>query len=312
MQVVLISTNSKILLDQKLEEILNGNQNVVKYNYHESTLTDILEEASYVSMFQDTKYMIVKNADFFGKGKASDKELEMFSNYLENPYQCTILIFTTYDGIDKRKAITKTLSDKHTLIEITAPKNYDLLNETKKDLKKYQVGEQSIKYLIDACLGNYDLIQNEIGKLSLLYKTGDAITLEAMKKIVVENVNDNIFKFTDAVIKKDLQESLHLLDEFYSLKIDALQLINMLVREYKQMYYYKILENKKYSLANMMSELKLQDWQINKIMKNCSNYHKDDLKEAILKLADMDYKIKSGQYDKNSALLNFLIEILEY
>lgn len=312
MQVVLISTNSKILLEQKIAEILNGNKNVVKYNYQESSLTDILEEASYVSMFEDTKYMIVKNADFFGKGKASEKELEMFSNYLENPYPCTVLIFTTYDGVDKRKSITKKLLEKHTLLEIMAPKNYDLLNETKKELKKYQIGEQSIKYLIDACLGNYDLIKNEIDKLSLIFKPGEAITLEAMKKIVAENVNDNIFKFTDAVIKKDLQESLHLLNEFYTLKIDALQLINMLVREYRQMYYYKILESKRYSHATMMSELKLQDWQINKIMKSSSYYHKDDLKETILKLADMDYKIKSGLYEKNSALYSFLIQMLEY
>ena len=51
---------------------------------------------------------------------------------------------------------------------------------------------------------------------------------------------------------------------------------------------------------------------LNKIMKNASKYHQDDLKDYLLILSDMDYKIKSGQCDKNIAMYKFLVNIMEY
>ena len=40
---------------------------------NEFSLEDILEEASYVSMFGEMKYCIVKNANFFGSSKLKEK-----------------------------------------------------------------------------------------------------------------------------------------------------------------------------------------------------------------------------------------------
>jgi len=312
MQVYLIASDSHELLEEKLADIIHSNDNVVRYNYLESSLIDILEEASYVSMFQDMKYLVVRNADFFSKAKINEKETEYLLNYLESPYPCTTIIFTTYETVDKRKNITKKIIDNYQYIELVSPKNYDLFLDTKKKLQKYQIGEQSIKYLIEASLGNYDLVTNEIGKLSLLYHKDDVITLEAIKNIVASNTNENVFRFTDAVIRKDAYEAIHLFEEFLLLKMDPLQLINLLIREYRLLYYYKIFEKKRVFGKELAQSMKLQDWQVNKIMKSAVNYHIDDLSDYLLKLSEMDYKIKSGQHDKTLALYSFLIQVFEY
>ena len=109
-----------------------------------------------------------------------------------------------------------------------------------------------------------------------------------------------------------MSEAIHLLEEFFSLKVDALQLLNLLAREYRLMYYYKILERLRKSSREIMSELKLQDWQVQKVMRNASGYHQDDLKDYLIELSKIDYGIKSGQSDKNLALYNFLVQNLEY
>ena len=54
-------------------------------------------------------------------------------------------------------------------------------------------------------------------------------------------------------------------------------------------------------------KLSLRDWQVTKIMKNASNFHIDDLKDYIISFAHMDYKIKSGSWDKVMGLYTFLI-----
>ncbi len=312
MRVELITSDSKVLLDKKIKEIIGTNDVVIKYNMEESSIADILEEASYVSLFNEQKYVIVKNADIFGKKKITEKETESLLQYLKNPYPNTTLIFTTYETIDKRKNITKTLEEKQAIVELKAPKNYELTQEIKKQMKNYKISDVSIKYIIDACLGNYDLIMKELEKFPLYFQKQDSISGEAVRQIVASNTTDNLFKFTDAVIKKDLHDAIHLLEDFLSLKIDAIQLLNLLAREYRLMYYYKILERQRKSSREIMSELKLQDWQVQKIIKNASIYHQDDLKDYLIELSKIDYKIKSGQYDKNLALYSFLVQNLEY
>ena len=311
-KVILISTDSVHLLEEKLNDLIPANSVVVRYNMKETSLNDVLEEASYVSLFDDMKYLVVNNSDFFGKAKLTEKEEKSFLSYLDNPYPCTTIIFTTYDTIDKRKSITKKIIDNYKLIELKSPKNYDLIRETKSRTSKYNISDKSIKYIVDACLSNYDLVLEELDKLALMYKKDDTIKYEDIKNIVASNASDNVFKFVDAVIARDLRVSMTLYEEFLSLKLDPLQLINMLVREYRLLYYYKLYERKRYSMSDIMSNLRLADWQVQKLMKEASAYHTDDLKDYLINLSKLDYKIKSGKLDKTSAMYAFLLQNLEY
>ena len=82
MQVKLITSDSKVLLDKKIKEIIGKSEVVIKYNMEECSLADILEEASYVSLFDEMKYVVVKNADIFGKKR-----------FLRRKRRCYFLIF---------------------------------------------------------------------------------------------------------------------------------------------------------------------------------------------------------------------------
>lgn len=312
MKIILISSDSRVLLEEKIDMIIKESPNIIKYNALESNMDDILQEASYVSLFSEEKYIVVKNANYFGKEKISDKDSEKLLSYLSHPYENTTLIFTTYETIDKRKSITKYIIENYKVIEIKSPKNYELQTETKKKLTNYAMDDKTIKYIVDACLGNYDLVMNEISKLRDYFKTGTKITLEMSKEIIASNVDDNVFKFVDSVIKKDLKSSLKFLEEYLSLKGDVLQLINMLLREYRLIMYYLILREQKNAQDEILRKLKLQEWQLKKIIQEANNYHLEDIKDYILKLGEMDYQIKSGGQDKNLALQAFLIDIMEF
>ena len=154
--------------------------------------------------------------------------------------------------------------------------------------------------------------KENLDKLALYYQKGDSISLNDIKKIVASNINDNAFKFVDAVLGKDMQQTFRLLEDFMRVKLDVLQLINLLARELRLIYYYKIYEKKKYTLINIAKELKLQDWQVKKIMKEASLYHEDDVSDYLVKLSKLDVSIKSGQVDKNNAFYAFLLEFFEY
>ncbi len=311
MKIVLISSDSKTLLDKKMKEIVGKSTNILTYPFGETSMTDILEEASYVSMFEEEKFLIVKNADFFGKEKISEKDSEKLIQYLDNPYPLTTLIFTTYEACDQRKNITKKIQEVGEFYVLNAPKNYELNEEIKKLLHLYTVDDATVRYINEACLGNYDIIVNEIRKLDLYFEKGSTMSLDQIKKIIVSNVNDNVFKFVDAVIHKDYRTTFELLNDFETIKIDVFQLVNVLAREYRLMFYYKILEKKNYNRGEMAKSMKLQDWQLEKIRKEAMNYHIDDLKDSLVKISKLDTAMKNGTYEKNLAFTNFLMHAME-
>ena len=309
----LIVSDSKFLLDDEIKKIVKDSSNKIVYNYNDVDLKSILEEAGYISMFQDMKYVIVKNANFFGKEKLTDNNSQLLINYLNNPNPYTTLIFTTYEAVDKRKNIFKKFQDLGKIMEIKAPINLELFKTVKGLVMKkgYLIDDDGVRYIINACLGNYDLIYNEVDKLSLLYKENSKISLNTLKELISLNVRDNQFKFVDAVIGKNILLTFSLIKDFKSLKLEPLQLINLLAREYRLMIIERILE-KKCNQKQIMQELKLADWQLQKIIKNNEMYHIDDLKDYLLSLTKLDYEIKAGIKDKWLGFESFLINVFEY
>ena len=71
--VYLISSNSFHLMEEELKKILKDNP-YTSFDLNAVELDDVLEEASYFSLFDDKKYMVVKNAQIFGASKIKSKE----------------------------------------------------------------------------------------------------------------------------------------------------------------------------------------------------------------------------------------------
>ncbi len=308
--VYLISTDSKVMLDKKINSLIKDGEEVISYNYLETSLDEIIDSASYGSLFDYHKNIIVKNADFFGSVKLNDKEKNKLVKYLDNPNPDVNIIFVTYNSIDKRKEIVKKVGEN--IIILTAPKGYDLINYTKLLINKYGflMNDEEVKYLISASLNSWDLINNEVEKLSLLFESNSKISMKDLQNIVCSNAKDNEFKFVDAVVNKDGGEAFDYLKDLLLLKVDPLKLFNLLTREYRLILMYQILYNKNYSRNDMIKELGVYDWQLDKIRKESNVYHIDDLKDIMISLNDFDYAIKSGQKEKTLALEEFIVNIM--
>lgn len=314
MNVYLIESNSRVLIESELKRIIASSKNKIIYNALDATLEDIISEASYVSMFEEMKYLVIKNANFFGTTKLKEKEEELLLRYLNEPYPLCTMIFVTYDSVDSRKKITKVIKEKHHYKKILSPKGLDLYQKVNHLLieKKYTAEKDTINYIINVCLSNLDLIANEIEKIDLYYGRPTKLELEPIKKIVSKTLTENQFKLIDAIIEKDLKKSKQLMNELMALKVEPLSIINLLAREYRLLLEIKSMEKKHYSEKEKKEELRLQDWQIEKLEKEASHYHEEDIKDYLIGLEKIDYKIKTGELDKWISLDLFLLNLYEY
>ncbi len=301
------------LIEEEIEKIIKGNNNVLTMDLSVSTLQDVIEEATYVSMFQEQKYIIVRNANFFTSNKSKEEDIELFLKYIKNPIPLTTIIFTCSSKVDARKKVYKEFSQKYPVKATDLVNKFDLINKVRDMVfqNKFKIETETIEYILTTCQNNFDLIFNELQKIFLYYETPKKIEKADVYEIISKTLMDNNFKFLDAVVKKDSQLALKILEDLYILKVEPISLLMLLAREYRLMYSVEFLLRNGYRKADIGKKLGLQDWQINKAITNANYYYEEDLKNILKELSNIDYHIKSGQKDRFLELKTLLLKIWE-
>ncbi len=311
MNVYVVNSESYLLINENINEIIKDSKNVTIFDLSVDTLDMVMVEAGYVSMFDEKKYIIVKNANFFGSDKLSEKDTNLLINYLNQPNDLSILIFVCNDKIDSRKKITKIIKDKYSLKIIPNLKPYEIENRVNSFLTKkgFKVDNASIKYLVSNNLNNYDLVMNEVKKIILYYNEPSYISYEDMVNLAAKTINTNNFLFVDAVVDNDLETSLALFKDLKIMKIEPSILISLLARDFRIMLNLKNMQEEGRREYAMMEELGLADWQLDKYLKKIFPYKKNELESIIFKLAKLDLDIKMGKVDRFMGLELFILDI---
>ena len=304
----LISIPSYHLIDNETKKVVKEND-YVDFNMARTSIKDIIDEASYYTLTGDEKYIVVSNANFFGSEKLDEKDNELLLNYIKNPIKSTVIIFTTTMPIDLRKSITKEIKSKYKLININKFSYKDYETEINKYIssKGFKIEYDCIKYLINNSYDNLDIMFNEIDKMMLYYNHLTTIKYKDLLQVVGSVIDNNNFHFVEAVINKNLKLSLKLFNDLKVYKTEPVMLISLLAREYRLMYYVKKMYQNKKMLVSICSELKLQDWQVNKLYNNSIKYSEKELLSNLVELCNCDTAIKKGMWDKDVALISFLL-----
>lgn len=313
MKVNLISGESYLLINEKINEIVGDSKNVTVFDLSENTLEDVFVESGYVSMFQEDKYIIVKNANFFGTDKLNDSDTEALLNYLEHPNEQSILIFICNTKLDLRKKITKLIKDKYNLVAIPNLKYYEIENRVMDVFKKnnFKIDNDTVKYIVQNGLNNYDLIMGEVEKIMLFYIDPGYISYDDVTHLVSKSINTNNFLFVDALVDGDLEKSLELLNDLKIMKVEPTILLSLIARDFRIMLQIKTLLEQEKREYEIMNELGLQDWQLEKYLKKIFPYKIKELESILIKLSNIDLDIKTGKIDKYMALELFIMDICE-
>ncbi len=311
MKIVLINGESILLINEAISKIIKDNKNITSFDMNANSIEDVLLEAGYFSMFEEEKFIVIRNANFFGTGKLNEKDTTSLLNYLEKPNTLSNLIFICNEKIDNRKKITKVIKDKYEIITIPALKYYEIESRVEDCFKKngYQIDKETVKYIVSNSLNNYDLVMNEVEKIVLYYNHPCYIKKEDVEKIVSKSINTNNFLFVDALIDGDLEKSLELLNDLKTMKTEPTILITLIARDIRIMLSIKKLLEQNKREYEILNELNLMDWQLEKYLKKAFPYKIKELEEWLVKLAEIDLKIKSGKLEKYQALELLILDI---
>ena len=313
--IYLISSNSIHLIEDEIKKIVKDNP-YTTFDLNNVLIDDVLEEASYFSLFDEIKYIVCKNANIFGSSKknsseeSTSKKDSRLIKYLEDSNPNTVLIFTINGKVDSKKKIVKTIKDRYELIEIPDLKPKEMFNKINELLKKdnYRIDSDTLYYIINNSLNNYDLIINEIDKIKLYYQDKKEIKYDDVINIVSKNLEDNNFKFIEVVMNKNIKDAFKMYDDLMVQKVEPIMLMVMIAKEIRNTLLTKMMSNR--SRSEIMKILGYNyDFQLDKVINYTRMYTVKELEDYLVLISDFDYKIKRGKITNKLALQMLILQI---
>lgn len=304
----LIEGSDYISVNNKISEIIKENAfsdaSISKYDLSEGLLDDALEDLNTYGLFSDKKIVIINN---FDKMDPLFNKPEELLKYVENSSSLNLL-FVVSDKYDDRKKIIKDLKKKMKFIKIST----DPVVFTKSCLEGYKVENGVINLLVNNTLGDVTRLYNECNKLKT-YKINDKyISKDDVEELSFKRLGDSTettFQFSRALAEKDKKSALKLYQELLNYKIEPLSIIGLLASQFRIMYQVKSLEEKNMRNDEIASSLKEKPYRITKTRELTRYYSKKEILDLMIKLEDIDLKIKTTSVDANTLVQLFILNI---
>lgn len=304
----LIEGSDYISINNKISEIIKKNDfsdaSISKYDLSEGLLDDALEDLNTYGLFSDKKIVIINN---FDKMDPLLNNIEELLKYVENSSSLNLL-FVVSDKYDDRKKIIKDLKKKMEFIKIST----DPVEFTKSCLEGYKIENGVINLLVNNTLGDVTRLYNECNKLKT-YKINDKyISKDDVEELSFKKLGDSTeitFQFSRALAEKDKKSALILYQELLNYKIEPLSIIGLLASQFRIMYQVKSLEEKNMRNDEIASSLKEKPYRITKTRELTRYYSKKEILDLMIKLEDIDLKIKTTSVDANTLVQLFILNI---
>ncbi len=311
MNTYLIYGNDYGLIKREIDKIISGTSDVVKYDLLVSNVSDVIEEASCMSLFGDKKVVIGENALFLtGTNTSVNHDIDYLTSYVNAENHDNIVILTVVqDKLDERKKIVKLLKKNVTVIHKETIDEKDLPKFVIKEFLNngYKIDYKTASYFVNYVGKNVDILLSEINKMIIYKDTDKEIFIEDILNISSKGFNDNVFDLSDAIMKKDFKKIFSCYNDLMILKEEPIKIIALLASQFTLVYQSKLLSKEGFMSKDIASTLKVHPYRVKLALE--TNYPDFELKDILKKLHNLDYEIKTGKVDKIVGLENFLLHL---
>lgn len=302
----LILGNNEIVKEHINKIIKENNINkesISSYDLETDNIMSALEDINTLSIFSDKKLVIVYNIESLIKkdDKNNDLYVSELIKYLNN--QSDNILIITGKSLPNRKKLITSFDSFSTKIEAT---NFDINSYINELLNGYKMSNNDIELLKTYCSNDLLRIKNEIEKLKLYRFDEKQITRNDIESLVKKDLDKTIFDLINSVEKGTKNRSFDIYKELKEQNEEDMKILSMLANNYRLIYQIKNLTYTK--TDNEIKEILgiSNPKRISVLRSKGYNYTNKDLENILSFLADLDYKIKNGLMDKETAVYLFL------
>ena len=259
--------------------------------------------------FSDEKVVIL---DYFAdlttdkKRYLTDDELKQFEAYLENPVETTRLIILAPGKLDSKRRLVKLLKRDGLVLEANPLKEMELKNHFQNEVRRLglRMDPDVFHYLI--VKSNFDFAEVSKNLVFLQsYRGQNEISLADIDVAIPKTLQDNIFDLTQLVLQTKMDEANHLVRDLRLQGEDEIKLIAIMLTQFRTYLQVQILHEQgrgEQQIVTALSDLsgrKINPYQVKYALRDSRNLSVGFLKKVVKLLIETDYKIKTGQFDKD-------------
>jgi len=273
---------------------------------------EIATAAAYASFIPGRRLVLVRSPQIFeAKSEKNDKDIKHVLDYLSCPNNGTCLVFETAQNVDRRKKIYKETARVGRAIEFTLLKPADLTKWLAKRVKEEgcAIDRVAVEELLARRGRDMYTLYHEIQKLACFIGPGNTISIETVRLMVAPRVEHNIFEVVDAIGEKNCVRALSGIRDLLQQKQQPQQIIGMVARQFRLIFQVQGLAQSGKSREQIIAALKLHPFVYTKIYAQRKNFSAGQLVEALNKLTELDYAIKTGRVDFYPAMEGYILKI---
>jgi len=296
--IYLLYSQDKEIIEKYIDKLIKKENielnSIIKYSLDNDNILDIIEECNTTGLFSLKKLILVEATSAFS---SKGKEITELNDYLDNYNKDIVLVFTcNLDKVDTRKKLYKKVSSIGKVECLNKDNNY-IVNLIKELLEDYKM--EDINYFINKVGNNINNIENELEKLKNYKYQDKIITKIDIDNLCEASIEEEIFALTDAIIKNDNNKAIKLYNLFITKNYDVTQMIGLIASQFRFLLQVKILYNKNKSNDEIAKILEVHPYRVKLAINNCYYYDRYSLENYLIKLFQLDKKIKLGLIDKN-------------
>ena len=287
-----ISTN--FILQNIIKKIVKNEEEKITYDLNINSLSDILDEASTISLFSNQKLIIGLNFDL---NKLTEQDTEYLKKYLSNKNKDVYIILIT-SKIDARKSTYKIFKEHWQIIDTTKSDNFNNAFDYIKGIikeNKYQMSDLSINYFLSKTTNDINNIDSELSKLLIYKKEDKKIDDKDIDLLIADNVDNIVYEFTNAIIENDINKITSMYNNFKIENVSFDYLIAILANNFHQLLVIKILSEEGKSNLEISKIIGKKEFYVKKNLERLFEYTIKDLSKYIDKLATIDRNFKTGK-----------------
>lgn len=277
----------------------------------ENPATDALIAAAETLPFMADKRLVVVRelAALTGRGEGDERLVD----YIGKIPDTTVLIFYVQGKVDARKKLAAAIKKQGTVVSFQPLEDAALnswIVRTAKGLGKViSVGDAS--YLSFTVGNNAATLKGELEKLAALTGERTEITRQDIDAVCTRSMECTVFQMVDAVVAGQEGRAFGLLHDMLVTGSDRLGILAMLLRQYRLIFFVKVMQFEKQSPAEIKKNLGLPSFAADRTVRQAAGYTGRQARSAMETCLSTEYLVKSGQWNQEGALEKCMLEIFQ-
>lgn len=313
----LFTGTSEVFIKNRISRILQSynkmTYSVIRYDCETTSIGKIINECITIPLFDDLKVIILKNPTFLQKTKENmTSDLKDFIKYLKDPFESTVLMIDAHGiKINPTNEVYKALKNLALII------NYDDSQEI--ELKGWvirsfatlsvEIKEDAINLFMEYLNNDQIRMEQEINKLVDFVGKGGCVTTNEIKMLVDKDLSNEIFNLIKAIVEHNHKQVAKIYRELSKNTKDLSYILGMINSSFIDMVSIAKLLLVGHSQNDISKLYNVSPGRAYYMVKNAKSFKLQDLENYVIKLAEVDYKIKSGQLDKSLGIDLLIMEL---